>query len=260
MISRLRSLLRIVKDLGLDVCLGCICNDGWKNPPANIRADSNLDGHAGYNTRRGDHRIYNLGNELCPSKPGVPEMEVGFTREKLAAFRDIGVDYWIITPYDNGGCTCAQCSPWGINGYLRIAELLARTYRKEFPEGKVVLGTWYFDRWADGEWQGITERFGRQRPDWVDYIMADDYGGVYPPFPLAHGSPGGFPMISFPEISMHLHQPWGGFGANPLPRYLQSLWDATRHILSGGLPYSEGIFEDMNKAVCSQLFWEPEGW
>jgi hypothetical protein len=139
-----------------------------------------------------------------------------------------------------------------------MAELLARTYRKEFPGGKVILSTWYFDRWADGEWAGITERFNRQKPDWVDYIMADDYGGVYPPYPLAHGSPGGLPMISFPEISMYQHRPWGGFGANPLPRYLQSLWDVSRRILSGGIPYSEGIFEDMNKAICSQLFWEPE--
>ena len=216
-----------------------------------------LPGHAGYHTRRGDH-IYNLGNELCPSKPGVPEMEIGFVREKLAAFADIGVDYWFITPYDNGGCTCAQCAPWGINGYLRMAEPLARAYRREFPDGKVILSTWYFDRWADGEWAGITERFNRQKPDWVDYVLADDYGGVYPPYPLAHGSPGGFPMISFPEISMHLHEPWGGFGANPLPGYLQSLWDASRRVLSGGLPYSEGIFEDMNKAICAQLFWEPE--
>ena len=257
MIGRLRMLLRIVKDLGLDVCLGCIGNDGWKNPPVSIKADKMLPGHAGYHTRRDDH-IYNLGNEVCPSKPGVPEMEVRFCREKLAAFADIGVDYWIVWPYDNGGCTCAECSPWGINGYLRMAELLARTYRQEFPRGKVILSTWYFDRWADGEWAGITERFNRQKPDWVDYIMADDYGGVYPPYPLAHGSPGGFPMLSFPEISMHLHQPWGGFGAIPLPGYLQSLWDNTRGVLSGGVPYSEGIFEDMNKAICAQLFWEPE--
>ncbi|MHB9032167.1 MAG: hypothetical protein ACYC6L_03860 [Anaerolineae bacterium] len=28
--------------------------------------------------------------------------------------------------------------------------------------------------------------------------------------------------------------------------------------LSGGIPYSEGIFEDLNKAVCAQYFWDPD--
>jgi hypothetical protein len=256
-LGRLHALLKIFKDLGLDASMGCICNDGYANSPKELRADDSTVDHAGYHTRMGN-RIYNLGNELCPSKPGVPEMEIRFCKEKLDVFTDIGVDYWIITPYDNGGCTCPQCSPWGINGYLRMAEKLARTYRGLFPRGKVVLGTWYFDRWANGEWEGITERFNREKPDWVDYIMADDYGGKYPPYPLEHGSPGGLPMLNFPEISMYLHQPWGGFGANPLPGYLQSLWDVTKGVLSGGFLYSEGIFEDMNKVMVSQLYWDPD--
>ena len=58
-------------------------------------------------------RIYNLGNELCPSKPGVPEMELGYCQEKFEAFKEIGVDYWFIWPYDNGGCTCAKCALGG---------------------------------------------------------------------------------------------------------------------------------------------------
>jgi hypothetical protein len=254
---RLRALLKIVRDLGLDASLGCICNDGYKNSPANLRADDSTVGHAGYHTKMGP-RIYNLGNELCPSKPGVPEMELGYCREKFDAFKSIGLDYWFIAPYDNGGCTCPKCAPWGTNGYLRMAEMIAKDYRRAFPGGKVVMSTWYFDRWADGEWAGITERFNRQKPDWVDYIMADDYGGKYPAYPLEHGSPGGLPLLNFPEISMYLHYPWGGFGSNPLPKYLQTLWDVTKGKLSGGFPYSEGIYEDVNKAICAQLYWDPD--
>jgi hypothetical protein len=144
MIARLRGLLKIVKDLGLNVSLGCICNDGYANSPANLRADDSTANHAGYHTKMGP-RIYNLGNELCPSKPGVPEMELGFCKERFNAFRSIGVDYWFIWPYDDGGRTCPRCAPWAANGYLRMAEPLARAFRREFPRGKVVLGTWYFD-------------------------------------------------------------------------------------------------------------------
>ena len=256
MIARLRDLLRIVRDLGLDVSLGCICNDGYANSPKELRADDSTVGHAGYHTRMGN-RIYNLGNELCPSKPGVPEMELGFVREKFEAFKDIGLDYWFIWPYDNGGCTCSKCAPWGANGYLRMAEPLARAYRQAFPRGKVVLGTWYFDRWAEGEWDGITARFNAKKPDWVDYIMADNFE-EYPRYPLDKGVPGGFPLLNFPDISMWGQNPWGGYGANPMPGRIQQRWDETRKKLSGGFPYSEGIYEDLNKVICTRLYWEPD--
>lgn len=52
--------------------------------------------------------------------------------------------------------------------------------------------------------------------------------------------------------------PWGGYGANPLPARLGRLWDQTQRKLSGGTPYSEGIYEDINKAICSQFYWDPE--
>jgi len=256
MISRLRALLKIVRDLGLNVSLGCICNDGYANSPKDLRADDSTVGHAGYHTRMGE-RIYNLGNELCPSKPGVPEMELGFVREKFEAFKDIGLDYWFIWPYDNGGCTCPKCAPWGANGYLKMAEPLARAYRQAFPGGKVVLGTWYFDRWANGEWDGITARFKAKKPDWVDYIMADNFE-EYPRYPLDKGVPGGFPLLNFPDISMWGQNPWGGYGANPMPGRLQQRWDETRQKLSGGFPYSEGIYEDLNKVICTRLYWDPD--
>jgi hypothetical protein len=139
-----------------------------------------------------------------------------------------------------------------------MAEPEARAYRKAFPKGKVILSLWFFDRWIDGEWAGITEKFNKQKPDWVDYLMVDDFGGTYPQYPLTHGTPGGLPMLNFPEISMYGAGPWGGFGSNPLPKYLQSLWNAAKAKLSGGFPYSEGIYEDVNKAMVAQLYWDPE--
>jgi hypothetical protein len=256
MIERLRALLRIVRGLGLNVCLGSICNDGYANSPVELRADDSTVDHKGYHTRMGN-RIYNLGNELCPSKPGVLEMELQYCREKYDAFKDIGIDYWFFTPYDNGGCTCPQCAPWGANGYLRMAEQLVRGYRSAFPGGKVVLGTWYFDRWAEGEWDGMAAQFGAAKPDWIDYVMADNFE-EYPRYPLEHGVPGGFPLLNFPEISMWGQEPWGGYGANPQPGRLQARWDEIGSRLSGGFPYSEGIYEDINKVICAQLYWEPD--
>jgi hypothetical protein len=35
------------------------------------------------------------------------------------------------------------------------------------------------------------------------------------------------------------------------------VWKPSRHLLSGGFPYSEGIYEDINKVITSQLYWKP---
>ncbi len=145
----------------------------------------------------------------------------------------------------------------GANGFPRMAEPLARAYRREFPQGKVILGTWYFDRWGIGEWDGITAKFAAKKPDWVDYIMADNFED-YPRYPLDKGVPGGLPLLNFPDISMYGQDPWGGYGVNPHPARLQQRWDETRQKLSGGFPYSEGIYEDLNKVICAQLYWGPD--
>ncbi len=257
MLARLRALLKTAKDLGLDASLTTVGNEAYASRPLELRADDTTVNREGYHTTNGP-RIYNLGNEICPSKPGSMEIILGLYEERFREFRSVGIDYLWIWPYDSGGCTCADCKVWGANAYLKMSEQIARAYRRAYPNGKLVLSTWYFDRWGIGEWEGITQKFNANKPDWVDYIMTDNYGGQFPQYPLTHGSPGGVPMLNFPEISMYLHAPWGGYGAIPFPRYLQSLWNLTKTKLSGGFPYSEGRYEDMNKAMCAQLYWNPE--
>ena len=64
-------------------------------------------------------------------------------------------------------------------------------------------------------------------------------------------------MVGFPEISMYQQAVWGGWGANPFPARLQSLWDLAGPVLRGGYPYSEGIYEDLNKIIMTQLYVNP---
>lgn len=244
MLERLRALLKTARDLGLSTGIGGVGNDGYRNTPNELRATM---------------VPFNQGVELCPNKPGVVELELQFCQEKFDAFKSVGLDYWFIVPYDNGGCGCEQCVPWGINGFLKVAEPEARAFRRAYPRGKVVMSTWYFDhpQLFSGEWEGLTARFEAQRPDWVDCIMADNFE-AYPRYPLDKGVPGGLPLMNFPDISMYGQNPWGGYGANPHPRRLQQRWDETKGHLSGGMPYSEGIYEDLNKVICAQFYWSPD--
>lgn len=250
MIVRLKAILKAATDIGIRAGLLFLANEAYANSPENLRADWTA-GHDGYHHPPGGH--YHV--ELCPSKPGAPELLLRWAEEKLEAFADVDVRYLCIWPYDQGGCTCSQCKPWGVNGYLRMAQPIAELYRRRYPQGKVVLSTWYFDHFTDGEWDGL-DRVFRTRPDWVDYLLADDNADRFPEYPLQHGVPGGLPMVNFSEISMYRASPWGGFGANPLPQHLQALWDTSGTHLSGGLPYSEGIYEDINKAICAQFYWQ----
>jgi hypothetical protein len=255
MIGRLKAILRAANEIGIGAGLTFIANEAYADSPVDLRADWTA-GHDGYHHPPQGH--YHV--ELCPNRPGAKDLMLRWVEEKFAAFADIAIDYLWIWPYDQGGCTCWQCKPWGMNGFLTMAEPIARRFRRAFPHGKVVLSTWYFDHFTDGEWEGLSKAFAT-RPDWVDYLLADDYGDRFPQYPLVHGAPGGFPMVNFPEISMYGsggYGPWGGFGANPLPHHLQALWDSAKRSLSGGFPYSEGIYEDINKAICAQFYWSPD--
>ncbi len=253
MIDRLRRILQAAGAVGIRGGLTMLANEGYANSPEALRADWTA-GHDGYTSPPGGH----YHREICPSKPGGLDVILETRREMLEAFADLDIAYAWIWPYDQGGCTCSRCAPWGANGFLRTAEPVAGLVREVIPEAQVVLSTWYFDHFTTGEWEGLSRAFADGAPPWVDLLLAGDYGGEFPPYLRQHGVPGSLPVVSFPEISMEGNFPWGGYGVNPRP----STWEAyeRRHgaLLAGGFPYSEGIFEDLNKVLTLQLGWDPD--
>lgn len=174
----------------------------------------------------------------------------------LDQFKDIGLDLMVFWPYDEGGCGCDQCWPWGARGYPKLCKALAGITAQKFPGINIVLSTWMYDTPPAGEWEGLT-KFLSKGNNWLHYVMADSHED-FPRYPLDKGVPGNLPLLNFPEISMWGQGPWGGYGANPLTNRLQRLWNQTEHKVSGGFPYSEGIYEDLNKIICAQLYWDGE--
>ena len=247
MVARLRAILKAAQDVGMTLDLTCLANEGFASSPLESRADCRF-GDNGYR-----HSIGSYGVEVCPSKPEGQAQLLESRRQMLNAFRDLDIGMLTLWPYDQGGCTCEDCFPWGANGYLKASEAVAGLARTVFPDVKITLSTWYFDKHTDGEWEGLDRAFAK-RPDWVDYLMVDN-AGKFPEYPLKHGIPGGLPAVSFPEISMQDMWPWGGFGANPRPQHWQQYWDRLRPVLAGGMAYSEGIYEDINKVLHLQHCW-----
>jgi len=199
----------------------------------------------------------NSGYPVCPSNPAGHAYLMENMRQLCLRFQDIGIDGVSFWPYDEGGCPCEQCRPWGSNGHLKLARDMTAVGRQYFPKMKVVLSTWGFDTPPEGEWPGLMEALSPGREPWLDYILADAHED-FPRYPLENGVPGARALLNFPEISMWGNSPWGGIGANPLPARLQRLWSQVRHVVKGGFPYSEGIYEDMNKVVELQFYWDAQ--
>lgn len=243
MLDRLALLLRIGKSVGMKISIGILANEGYNSSPKKLRAKPTGRSHYGV--------------EICPSQPGGIELILQQVNDELDAFskRGVTLDFLSLCPYDQGGCGCDQCAPWGCNGYLRMSEEITRLARKKVPGTKIILMTWLFDYGKDqGEWVGLAKAFNQEKP-WVDYIQADSHS-AFPPYLMSNPVPGNLPLLNFPEISMWGSWPWGAYGANPLPGRFQRLWDTVKDKVAGGFPYSEGIFEDMNKIIYSQFYWE----
>ncbi|MBN2310687.1 MAG: hypothetical protein JXR94_17070 [Candidatus Hydrogenedentes bacterium] len=245
-LKRLHELHGMAKGIGLQAGLMLCPNQGFASAPEAIRATRVPDDLG----RRGWHGV-----NCCPSLPQGREYLTGLYGQLFDEFAEEGVDYIVFWPYDEGGCGCETCWPWGARGYPRLSREIAALARQRFPAVKTVLSTWVYDTPPAGEWEGLAA-FLKPDASWLDFIMADSHED-FPRYPLETGSPAGLPLVNFPEISMWGQSPWGGYGANPLPARLERLWQQTEGRVQGGEPYSEGIYEDINKAICYQFYWDP---
>lgn len=242
MTTRLHDILGAARRVGMRTGLLATANEAFRGAPESLRAPRSWLGAE---------------NCLCPAHPEGLAMILDHRRQVLEALRETSLDFLVLWPYDEGGCPCPACSPWGTVGYPRLGRRVAELVKAIHPRAAIVLSTWCFDFGeTTGELAGLWEAL-KTDADWIDYIMADAHND-FPYFVIKHGAPADKPMLNFMEISMHDMYPFGGFGANPIPRAIQRKWDMSRDLLAGGFPYSEGIFEDMNKAMALQLFWTPE--
>ncbi|HQK93438.1 MAG TPA: discoidin domain-containing protein [Armatimonadota bacterium] len=242
-VARLRHFADTAHAVGMRFGLTFIANEGYDSSPEALRADGNT-GTAHY------HR------ELCPSKPEGLALIGRWQAEVLDAFRDVDLAWtW---PYDQGGCACPDCAPWGANGFLKASEQLARLYRARFPQGRLWLSTWLLDQVnAKGEYDGLLSYIERERPQWIDGIIVGTHSDWIPEPLLHRPEPDRYPLAAFPEISMYRMEPWGEHGANPLPGFCSRLADKLSGQVIGGWPYSEGIYEDLNRFYWARFFWRP---
>ena len=241
LVARLQRFFATARQVGMRVGLVRVANEAWRNSPPDLRADP-----AG---GRGAIML----SDLCVSRPGARELMARTSTEVFDLFEHL--DFLCLWPYDSGGCGCSGCQPWGDNGFLVSSEIVGREFRRRFPQGQIILSTWLM---TPAEWAAVRARIEGGQLDWVDALMAELFRGEYPPDLLRGDVPRGLPLLGFPEISMEGMEPWGGCGANPRPAAIEQRWRTFGRHLAGGFPYSEGIFEDANKAIYAGLYQAPD--
>jgi hypothetical protein len=235
--------------LGMQFGLTFVPNEIYNSDaasPRHLRADA------------GDTRGTVRATSLCPSKPEALALLGKSNAEMLDAFGP--VDFVWAWPWDSGGCTCKQCNPWGGKGFLLVSAQLARLYHERCPQGKVWVSTWCFDLFGSvrGEHDGFFTYVREKQPAWAGLITGTYAGdGIQRRILHERPYPERYPVTSFPEISMHMH-PWGGYGIDPLPEYNTRIAKELLPYTVGGWPYSEGIYEDLNKFFWVQSYWNPQ--
>ena len=242
-VDKARRLYLLARKLGMKTSLGINPNQGIKNSPHEFDAVQTIIPWKG-------------GRNLCPSKPGTIDHLRTIWRAKFEKFLDIGLDYIHAWPYDEGGCCCPDCWPWGARKYGDVCNALHDEAMKYYPNATYIVSTWCFDKLGErrGEYEGLYARL-KTDMSWVDYLMVDAHD-AYPDYVLTHEVIK--PIVNFPEISMWGLYPWGGFGANPLPKRFQQIWDSSKRVLKGGMPYSEGLYEDIHKIQFAGYYWDPD--
>lgn len=190
---------------------------------------------------------------ICPNAPGALEYLLENREKVLKKYVAHGypITNMAYFPYDEGGCQCDKCAPWGGNGYVKVIEAMHELNMRYFPEVKETVSCWFFD---DKDFEGLWKWLDTQ--NWVDYLEIDSHSD-FPSYPLEHKVPKNIAINTFPEISMWGRCPWGGYGATALPARFERLYRQVENIAGGFRLYSEGLYDDVNKFVITRLYTEP---
>ena len=237
-----RALVRHIKDLDIGFAVSGGGNVSGKAIPQSMKAE-----RYGPEVMRGFSDF-----SVCPEKPGGLERLMSEHREALKELAGLPIDEFVYWPYDEGGCACGRCSPWGGRGYLKLIERIAKMNGTVYPVARHIVSTWLFD---DEDWHGLYRYL--ETHDWIGGLVVDSHD-KFPEYPLRHPVPKNIPVITFPEVSMWGRFPWGGTGATPLPRRFERLFREAEPVASGFSIYSEGLFDDISKFEIAALYVNPK--
>lgn len=194
-----------------------------------------------------------FGQLVCPHRPGVTDLVRRNYRNLFAEFAQRGLRLGTISAgaYDYGGCACEACRPWIVSFGKLFLEILA--------EAEAVFGTVNADLWAwwwtDEDHEAFAAWADRQAPKrfsaLANHILYGESRYKVRRLPAAC-SERAFTHIGYGEkggIDVYGH-----YGPTVAARRLQATYEfLAGRGASGFLAYSEGTFDEVNKAIMAGL-------
>jgi hypothetical protein len=241
--DRLSRLDTLAREAGMKIGRNALVNESFDGQaPLELRASGRPEG-TGWET------------DLCPSKPAARKIILENRRAFLERTRQTtSLDWLCLWPYDQGGCNCEQCTPWP-KTYLELGREIAELTDKILPGTEIQISAWWIGAYASGEDKSFFHQL-HKREGWFRTIVTGTVE-LRRWLDFNRRVPDCYQLLLFPEISMFDDVPWGSRGANPAPRRFAAEMAAVGQYIAGAMPYSEGRYEDINKALWAQLTWDP---
>jgi hypothetical protein len=195
-----------------------------------------------------------FGQLICPSQPRARQVILKNYDNLFADLARAGVRLTHLNtcPYDFGGCRCKQCEPW-ILTYVELSREIFLVARKHYPQIRMDMVGWW---WTAEEHRLLADWVDRHAPGWIDHIYLHlPYGATRVadvPLPKGCGR-GAFVHISYAEQAAPRDM-YGHLGPLIAAERLQkTVSDLKTQGVTAVMAYSEGVFDDVNKAILAGL-------
>jgi hypothetical protein len=150
--------------------------------------------------------------------------------------------------YDTGGCFSEACKPWIIT-FLKLTEDLAAGLQQHYPGARAFVTDWLAN---DYEGEMITDYLNQHPQTRIAGMWKQDRTAMERYARLDKR----FPLFVFLDVTMV--GAWGNIGAQPFPAMVNYfVRDGSRNGITGLMIYTEGIYDDFNKAMAAQVAWNP---
>ena len=195
-----------------------------------------------------------FGQLICPSNDEAHRLIVDDYERLFSDLAASGVqlDRMCSCPYDYGGCNCEKCKPW-ILTWGRLVREIFEVASKHHPQIEMELVGWW---WEPEEHRQLAEWVDAEYPGWIKAMYLHiPYGKtntaeVVLPKDCAKGA---FVHIGYADKASP-RDLYGMFG--PMiasERIPKTLRDLQAQGVTRLMAYSEGVCDDVNKAIYSGL-------
>jgi hypothetical protein len=194
-----------------------------------------------------------FGQLVCPSQPEARRLILQNFERWFGDLADAGLRFSAFTAfaYDYGGCGCDKCQPWIVTFAQLMKEIHALAQRRH-PDLEPWFCSWW---WTPEEHIQLTDWAARQAPGWLKAVTLHiEYGQTRPKdVPL----PAGCRKLAFVHIGygdQRDAEVYGRQGAVIAPQRIpQTLRELAAFGADGFQAYSEGVFDDANKALLAGI-------